>query len=382
MADKLNGIIISEVLADNPSSGGFDTDGDGRASKSDEFIEIQNTTGNPISLAGYQLWSDDRGLLYEFGPGTTIAPGGTATVVGEYTGTPPPGFYDAGLSNSGNFLPDGEGSKFDTIYLVDPATGDFIALSYGDPPRPPDPPQGFPGTNQQGSGEQINSNAPNGTAFSRNAEGQFVEDPNPDPGTPGVACYAAGTLIATPDGPRRIETLAAGDHVGTLDGGAAPIRLMLFRREQFEDPDAARPIQIKAGALGPGRPARDLVVSANHRILVGGQGQLADRFPAECFVPAKALVGLPRIRVMAGKRAILWVHFLLPDHGVVFAEGACSESILPGPVALRQAAPGPRRVLRAGAPAAPRPARPCLTPRQAAECLAPRPAAAPDAVPA
>ena len=39
-----------------------------------------------------------------------------------------------------------------------------------------------------------------------------------------IPCYAAGTLIDTPDGPQRVEDLRRGDLVTTVDRGALPIR--------------------------------------------------------------------------------------------------------------------------------------------------------------
>jgi hypothetical protein len=38
-----------------------------------------------------------------------------------------------------------------------------------------------------------------------------------------MACFAAGTLIETADGPRPVETLAVGDEVVTLLGGPGRI---------------------------------------------------------------------------------------------------------------------------------------------------------------
>ena len=335
MADFLNGIIFSEFLADNSEfAPGFDTDGDGQHNKSDEYIELQNTTGSAISLEGYQVWSDDRGLLYEFGVGDTIAPGQTATIVGEYTGTPPAGYYDAGLSEGQNFLEDGQDTQNDTIYLVDPSTGDYIVFSYGDPVQPPSPPTGFTGTNQIGSGESLQSGAPNGVAFVRDANGDWVEG-SADPGNPGTACYAAGTVIETPDGPRRIETLGAGDLIMTLDNGPQTV---LWVRQECRPLDRARkdlkPILISAGALGSGIPASDLIVSPQHRILVGGQRQLEARFNTELFAPAKSLTSLRRIRPMLGKRNITWVHFACKRHEVVIANGCHTESLLLGPLVI------------------------------------------------
>jgi hypothetical protein len=95
-----NGLFISEFLADNAGGGAFDTDGDGGANKADEFVEIQGFKNSAISLDGVELWSAKRGLLYQFGSGDNVAAGGTATVVGQYDGTPPSGFYDAGLPDN------------------------------------------------------------------------------------------------------------------------------------------------------------------------------------------------------------------------------------------------------------------------------------------
>ncbi|WP_162798306.1 lamin tail domain-containing protein [Sulfitobacter sp. SK011] len=82
MADRLNDLIISEVLADNAGGAAIDTDGDGNTNKSDEFIELQNTSGSVLSLDGYEVWSQKNGLLYSFGATDTIAAHGTATIVG------------------------------------------------------------------------------------------------------------------------------------------------------------------------------------------------------------------------------------------------------------------------------------------------------------
>ena len=369
MADTLNGLIFSEFLTDNSEfDPGFDTDGDGQHNKSDEYVELQNTTGSAISLEGYQVWSDDRGLLYEFTAGDTIAPGQTATIVGEYTGTPPAGYYDAGLSDGQNFLEDGQGTQNDTIYLVNSSTGDYIVFSYGDPVQPPSPPGGFTGTNQIGGGESIESGAPNGVAFTRDANGTWVEG-SADPGSPGTVCYAAGTLIQTPEGPRRIEMLRAGDLVLTLDKGPQEI---LWARQDSQPLEhvkrASKPVLIAAGSLGPGVPASDLIVSPQHRILVGGHKQLTNYFNAEVFVPAKSLTSLRRIRPMLGKKEITWVHFAFQTHEIVFANGCLTESLLLGPMALSALSVKERASLAKAFGRAPvtnitfngPPARPCL----------------------
>lgn len=324
MADILDGIIISEVLADNAGGAAIDTDGDGNTNKADEFIEIQNTTGVPISLDGFEIWSEKQGLLYSFGAGDTIAADSTATVVGNYTGTPPAGFFDGGAAENSNWLPDGEGNKFDTIFLVNTATGEFVTLSYGNPPRTPTEPSGFPGTTQVGTGETIDSNAPNGTAFVRDANGNFVEG-TPNPGTPGVVCFVAGTLIDTEFGPRAVETLKPGTRIMTRDEGLAPLlglRHLRLGRLQLARDRSLAPVEIPANLLG----AHDaLSVSPAHRIMVAGPR------PEMLFGMSEVLIAARHFVDHGAKvkpaNATQYVHLLFSDHHIVRSGGLWSESL-------------------------------------------------------
>ena len=329
MADKVGGIFISEVLADNPGtvSGSFDTDGDGNINKSDEFIELQNSSGSTVSLDGYEIWSEKNGLLYKFASGDTLAPGDTATVVGNYTGPTPPGFYDKGAPENTNWMADGEGAKFDTIFLVNTDTGEFVTLSYGSPSQTPTAPDGFPGTTQIGSGESIESSAPNGVSFARDDTGKLVQK-TPTPGTPDVPCFTAGTLIATPDGLRPVEDLAVGDLVMTRDSGAQPIRWVASRTLEPHDLDA-RP-ELRPIAIEPrwsGGTAR-LLVSPQHGILVRASDSAEPRL-ARAVQLARTKGGA--VRIARGTRKVTYVHFMLPAHGIVYANGVATESFYPGP---------------------------------------------------
>ncbi|MHA6324304.1 Hint domain-containing protein [Roseivivax sp. CAU 1753] len=150
-----------------------------------------------------------------------------------------------------------------------------------------------------------------------------------------VVCYAPGTLIDTPDGPRAVETLKPGDLVITLDNGAQPIRWTRSADYPLKDAEVdTKPVQIKADALGPGLPKHALIVSPQHRILVGGHRQLQGWFATEAFAPAKSLTSLRGIRHMKGKTEITWVHFACDRHEIVTANGCLSESLLLGPTAL------------------------------------------------
>jgi hypothetical protein len=197
-------------------------------------------------------------------------------------------------------------------------------------------------------------------------------------------CYAEGTDILTPTGYRRVETLQPGDRVMTLDNGPQEILWTRVNEQPLEvvEPDA-KPVRIKAGALGPGCPAYDLIVSPQHRILVGGQGQIDGTFAHEVFVPAKALTGLPGIRFMAGKRTITWVHFACARHEVVIANGCMSESLLLRPMVVQGLTAMEKARLAAlfgadhpsGAALNGPPVRECLTLRETCDALDARPVA-------
>lgn len=143
-----------------------------------------------------------------------------------------------------------------------------------------------------------------------------------------VICFARGTLIETPDGPRYIETLKEGDLVSTLDNGPQPIRWIGARK--VAGTGLNTPVRIRAGALGN---IRDLCVSPNHRMLVRGPQAELLFGQSEVLVAAKHLVNDATIRHVPCAE-IEYFHFLCDDHQIVFAEGCATESLFPGPQAL------------------------------------------------
>ena len=152
-----------------------------------------------------------------------------------------------------------------------------------------------------------------------------------------VTCYAAGTLIGTPTGPRAVETLAPGDMVDTLDHGPQPIRWIGHRQlgvaDMIANP-ALEPVRIAPGAMGQGLPLRELRVSPQHRMLV--RSAIAERMfgGPEVMVAAKHLAGLPGIEPCTGVAPVEYWHVLCDRHEVLFAEGAPSESLYTGEQAL------------------------------------------------
>ncbi|WP_299627280.1 Hint domain-containing protein [uncultured Tateyamaria sp.] len=135
-----------------------------------------------------------------------------------------------------------------------------------------------------------------------------------------VACFTAGALIDTVDGPVAVEALKRGMRLKTLDNGDRPVRAVL-RREVDAAGDLA-PICISAGALGNDR---DLLVSPAHRMLISDWRAQMLFGADEVLVSAGNLVRGDLI-YRAPRPRITYYHILMDRHEVIFAEGAPTES--------------------------------------------------------
>ena len=165
--------------------------------------------------------------------------------------------------------------------------------------------------------------------FNPSAEPNFwVTDNSPDYDHKFV-CFEGSTRIATAMGDIAAGDLWKGDHVLTHDGEAMPVQWAGQRTVRGHGANA--PVLFAPGALGNYAPLR---LSPQHRVLVSSpQAELL--FGAhEVLVPAKALVN-GRDICFAPCASVSYVHFLLPSHELVFAEGASCESLLPGDEALK-----------------------------------------------
>lgn len=153
-----------------------------------------------------------------------------------------------------------------------------------------------------------------------------------DPTVGGVICFTPGTRISTPDGARLVETLCEGDQIQTRDNGAQEIMWIGRRRmtgaRMFVMP-GLRPIRISTGALGIERPDQELLVSPEHRMLVRGPAAQALFNTPEVLVPAGKMVNGTTIRVDLAVREVTYIHLLLRDHHIVWANGVETESFHP-----------------------------------------------------
>ncbi len=150
-------------------------------------------------------------------------------------------------------------------------------------------------------------------------------------------CFVAGTLIDTATGPRPVETLRPGDRVRTVDEGLQPLHWVGQRC--VAGPGAMAPVCFSAGAIGN---RRDLCVSPQHRMLVGGWRSQMLFGHDEVLVPARALINDHNVRSVPQEH-VTYVHILFGRHQIVFAEGALAESFHPGATAMDMLGEATRR---------------------------------------
>lgn len=212
----------------------------------------------------------------------------------------------------------------------------------GDPATPPQPTVAYSTTNQgiqQARAAVLVSmdpvTAPTFAADYDPGVGNF--DPFA-PETTDPVCFVGGTLIETVEGPRPVESLVPGDLVLSADHGPLPLRLSLFSTitaRHLQRRPELHPIRISAGALGSGLPRRDLLVSPQHRILV--RSRIAQRMfgTDEVLVAAKQLLQIDGIDIAHDLDDFRYYHLVFDRHEIVISNGVQSESLYPGPEALR-----------------------------------------------
>jgi autotransporter passenger strand-loop-strand repeat protein len=134
-----------------------------------------------------------------------------------------------------------------------------------------------------------------------------------------AACLAEGTLIRTETGERPIETLRVGERVVTASGAARPIIWTGHRGvapHRHPRPHDVMPVRVRAHAVAPGCPARDLLLSPDHAVFLDG-----------VLIPVRHLVNGASIAQEDADR-ITWWHVELETHDVILAEGLPTESYL------------------------------------------------------
>lgn len=335
-----NGVVISEILVDPNGTLNFDTDGNGTAEATDEFIEIHNGSALPIDISGLELWDQGVGRWFTFPDGTILQPGAQAMVV---TGVQDNGSLPSGGPNS-LFFDAGRGTALinnggDNVVLYDPGRDEYIQATINGAALS-DPPSTYAGfsttATRVGSGEDFGPDTDGLSQQRVGGSGDVIVSGTPTPGAANV-CFAGGTFLATPNGSIAIEDLQVGDLVTTVDHGDQPIIWVYshhWTARQVGDAPNLAAVHIPAGALGINLPSRDLRVSQQHRILI--RGAIAERMfgHSEVLIPAKALLAFPGVVLDFAPDGVTYYHIMFDQHQVVLANGTPSESLYLGAQAL------------------------------------------------
>ena len=142
-------------------------------------------------------------------------------------------------------------------------------------------------------------------------------------------CFLSGTLIETADGLKAVEDIRIGDRVLTyaatdFERGIALAREVIWagRTSARIDPGqpddlSGFPVRVARNALEDGVPFKDLLITAEHCLLIDG-----------AFVPVRMLVNGRTIRYDKTISAYEYYHIETEDHAIISADGALSESYL------------------------------------------------------
>lgn len=144
-------------------------------------------------------------------------------------------------------------------------------------------------------------------------------------------CFTIGTMIATQRGAVRVEDLAVGDLVETLDHGLQPLRWVGQRVLSLADlivQPNLRPVRISAGALGAGLPERALMVLPQHRMLVAAARAEMLFGTGEVLMAALHLTGLAGVEQVL-PTGVIYLCLLFDAHELIRAEGTWTESFQP-----------------------------------------------------
>lgn len=164
----------------------------------------------------------------------------------------------------------------------------------------------------------------------------------------GVICFTQDTRIDTPDGPRPVQDLCAGDWVRTKDNGAQQIVWRGHRRMSgarlYAMPEL-RPVRIRAGALGDRRPDGDLLVSPQHRVMVRGDMARVLFNEPEVLVAAEHLLNDASITTEFNVDHAIYHHLMFPRHEILWANGVECESFHPAHTTLATLDEGQREQL-------------------------------------
>ncbi len=283
------------------------------------------------SLSGFGAVTLDGAVL-----GAAAGFGGTLTIAGTVTldaGSAPAGLVQFGQQTGAQAALDlrGVGWRSGATPGYDAATGVLTAggatLDIGTGQSASD----FAATEDAAGGTLVTTRTPvttSGTgnlpgSAAGNGSGNLVNSGGGAGNATPPACFAAGSAILTPAGPVQVEQLAVGDLVVTRAYPNRPAAAVRWIGRCRVDPaahplpDAVRPVRIRRGAVAPGVPARDLRLSPDHAVALGG-----------VLIPVKYLVNGTTVSRDRGLAPVVYYHIELDRHDIVLAEALPAETYL------------------------------------------------------
>ncbi|MGI9264866.1 MAG: lamin tail domain-containing protein [Gammaproteobacteria bacterium] len=130
-AEEASGVIFSEILVRPPDGSAGDANADGRRERrADQFVEIINTSDEPVCLTGWALGDASKPERHVFPLGRPLQPGGALVVFGG--GVPTGRFSDAQVQWAAFGGKLGLNRKGDVLTLQDAAGQAVIQFSWGD----------------------------------------------------------------------------------------------------------------------------------------------------------------------------------------------------------------------------------------------------------
>ncbi len=146
----------------------------------------------------------------------------------------------------------------------------------------------------------------------------------------GSAWFRAGTRVMTLRGEVPIESVHTGDRAVTLSGNGSTLKpvaavlQMAVDLDRHPDPQTASLIRIRAGAVEPGMPVRDLLVSPGHAL------SLEDEDGERVLVPALYLVNGATILREPAEGVVAYWQVALEEHDILMADGMAAEGAVQG----------------------------------------------------
>jgi hypothetical protein len=141
--------------------------------------------------------------------------------------------------------------------------------------------------------------------------------------TTDIPCFCAGTRMLTTTGEKLVEDITPGDELITvLPGGPTSRKVVWTGQRQIKianhaTPALIRPIRIRAGAIAPGVPERDLRLSPHHAVYLDG-----------CLFEAQALINNDTIYQEQNTETVTYHHIELDAHSIILANGMPAETFL------------------------------------------------------